>query len=380
MFTYMERTMRTYSHLSNKLVRGLSKILGQESVDFWLTQSGSTQSTDRCLARVVKIDQETEAAASIWLEPNALFKGFEAGQHVNATFFINQMAYTRSYSFSNAPSRTGLVRLTVKKTPEGVVSNHVVDQIKVSDVVELGDVFGDMTLSNTQPELDTKQPNMLLLAAGSGITPMMSLIESLEQQGWPAKVTLMVWARNPEDVIFDRELVKKAAQSERFNYVRLLEEGAVQTRSDLSGRPAHDQFKSFVENWSATDVYACGPDGFMKVIQSIVQDQPKSFHAESFTPTALNFDDEAEVKTFPITLTKSNRVVEVENNKPLLKALLDKGINAPHGCGMGICNTCSCEKLLGITKNVQNKSVCGESNTALRLCVNAAQGPLTLDL
>lgn len=372
--------MRTYSQLSNKLVRGLSKILGQESVDFWLTQSGSTHSADRCLARVVKIDNETATTASIWLEPNALFKGFEAGQHVNATFFINGMAHTRSYSFSNAPSSNGLVRLTVKKTPDGVVSNHIVESLQVSDVVELGDVFGDMTLSNTQPELKTMQPNMLLLAAGSGITPMMSLIESLEQQGWPAKVTLMVWARNPQDAIFDKVLLQKALQSQQFEYIRLLEEGADESRADLTGRPCADQFEACVNDWSATDVYVCGPDGFMKALESIVGDQPKSFHAESFTPMALSFDDEAEVKTFPITLSRSNRVVEVENNKPLLKALLDKGINAPHGCGMGICNTCSCEKLLGITKNVQNKSVCGESNTALRLCVNAAQGPLTLDL
>ena len=127
-------------------------------------------------------------------------------------------------------------------------------------------------------------------------------------------------------------------------------------------------------------MYACGPDGFMTALRGILGDTPKSFHAESFTPMALSIDENAEVKTFTVTLTKSNRIVEVSNNKPLLKALQEQGINPPHGCGMGICNTCSCEKLTGTTQNMQNKSVCGTNNTALRLCINAAQGPVSLDL
>ncbi|MDX1668625.1 MAG: ferredoxin reductase [Limnobacter sp.] len=372
--------MRTEKQLTHKVVRGLSKILGQESVDFWLQQAGSIQSATRCLARVARIEKETPLSASIWLEPNGLFEGFKAGQHVNVGVTVNGVVHTRSYSFSNAPSANGLLRLTVKKTPDGVVSNHLVENLQVGDVIELGDVFGDMTLENTQPELDQQEPELLLLAAGSGITPMMSLLEALEQKQWPANVTLIVWARNPEDVIFNATLSKMAEKSEQFNYVRALEEGANVDQGDLEGRPSKQQIEQHLKQIERTDVYACGPDGFMKVVESIVGQDAKSLHTESFTPVAMTLADDVEVKTFPITLSRSNRVVEVPNNKPLLKALLDKGINAPHGCGMGICNTCSCEKLLGTTQNMQNQSVCGQSNTALRLCVNAAQSPLTLDL
>lgn len=373
-------TMRTNSQLSNKLVRGLSKILGQEFVTFWLEQAGSTQSIDRCLAEVVSIDRETQDAVSLWLRPNALFTGFEAGQHVNLSVSIEGVVHTRSYSFSSAPTTDGLVRLTIKQTPTGLVSRHVVNHLEVGTIVELGDVFGDMTLSNTQPNLTEQRPTMVLLAAGSGITPMISLIESLEAQDWPADVTLMSWARNPEDVLFDSMLKSKAAASEHFKYVRLLEDGANEAEGDLTGRPSAKQFKQVVADLTQADVYACGPDGFMNALRTILGDKPKSFHAESFTPMALSVDENAEVKTFTITLTKSNRIVEVSNNKPLLKALQEQGINPPHGCGMGICNTCSCEKLTGTTQNMQNKSVCGSNNTALRLCISAAQGPVSLDL
>lgn len=370
--------MRTNSQLSNKVVRGLSKILGQEFVTFWLEQAGSTHSSDRCLAEVVRIDRETADAVSLWLRPNALFKGFEAGQHVNLSITIDGVVHTRSYSFSSAPTESGLVRLTIKQTPTGLVSRYVVNQLEVGTVVELGDVFGDMTLAHTQPMLNQQRPTMLLLAAGSGITPMISLIEELEVLGWPADVTLMSWARNPEDVLFDTNLKSKI--NEHFKYVRLLESGANLAEGDLAGRPSAEQFAAIAGTLETTDVYACGPDGFMTALRGILGDTPKSFHAESFTPMALSIDENAEVKTFTVTLTKSNRVLEVSNNKPLLKALQEQGINPPHGCGMGICNTCSCEKLTGTTQNMQNKSVCGTNNTALRLCINAAQGPVSLDL
>lgn len=372
--------MRTESQLSSKLLRSLSKVLGTEVVSFWLEQAGSTQATDRCLAEVVSIDRETADAVSLWLKPNSLFPGFEAGQYVNIGMTVNGVVHTRSYSFSASPRQDGLVRLTIKKSPNGVVSTHAVEGLKTGTLIELGDVFGDMTMSHTQPNLAEQGASMLLLAAGSGITPMMSLIDSLNQQGWPAKATLVYWARNPQDVIFDSTFAKLAAENDNFTYVRALEEGANTDMGDFQGRPSAEQFKQLGIDLSLTDVYACGPDGFMKALQSLIGTKAKSFHAESFTPATLAIDPNAEVKTFPITLSLSNRVVEVPNNKPLLKALLDQGINAPHGCGMGICNTCSCEKLLGTTQNLQNQTVCASGNTALRLCVNAAQSPLTLEL
>ncbi|HEX4856865.1 MAG TPA: iron-sulfur cluster-binding domain-containing protein, partial [Limnobacter sp.] len=286
--------------------------------------------------------------------------------------------HTRSYSFSSAPSASGLVRLTIKQTATGLVSRYVVNRMQPGEIVELGDVFGDMTLAHTQPDLANQRPSMLLLAAGSGITPMISLVEELEARGWPADVILMSWARNPEDVLFDSAL--KAKANPHFRYVRLLESGANLAEGDLAGRPSAEQFNAVAGSLENTDVYACGPDGFMTALRGILGNTPKSFHAESFTPMALTVDENAEVKTFTVTLTRSNRILEVSNNKPLLKALQEQGINPPHGCGMGICNTCSCEKIAGTTQNMQNKSVCANTNAPLRLCINAAQGPVSLDL
>lgn len=370
--------MKTYKLLGNKAIRGLSRILGQEPVEFWLDMAGSTQSTTRCLAEVVRVDHETADACSIWLKPNALFKGYQAGQHVNLSVEINGVVHTRSYSFSNAPNAQGLLRLTVKQTPDGLVSRHLVNSLQEGTVMELGDVFGEMTLQHTQPNLTENRPNLLLLAAGSGITPMMSLIESLEQQQWPTQVTLISWARSPSDLLFDDAL--KAKVGEHFRYVRVVEQGTEADQGDFQGRPSAAQFKAVAPVLEEKHVYACGPDGFMNALSPLLGQRPASFHAESFTPQVLKAADPADVKTFPITLTKSNRVIEVSNDKPLLKALQEQGINPPHGCGMGICNTCSCEKLTGTTQNMQNNTVCGANNAALRLCVNAAQSALALDL
>lgn len=368
--------MRTFNHLSSRIIRGLSSILGEEAVDFWLEKAGALSSQNRCLARVSAKNQETADTYSFTLELNELFEEFKAGQHVNVSVNINSIVYTRSYSFSMDASHPRTAKITVKKVPNGKVSNHLCDHVEVGDLLELDQAFGEMTLEDTRA---LESEGLLFLAAGSGVTPFMGLVEALAQRGFPVPVTLCFWARTPADLINDMRFAELASLNDRFNYVRIVESDANLARGDLLGRPSIVHLNQACPDWQKRHVMACGPDGFMKAIDSLCNGKTAAFHAESFSPMTPLVDD-AEVREVEVTLTRSNRVIKVTSNKPLLKALQEQGINPKHGCGMGICNTCSCEKVSGTTRNLQNGTACSAGNAAVRICVNAAQSAVSLDL
>lgn len=368
--------MRTFSQLSSRILRGLSSILGDEAVDFWREQAGALSSQNRCLARVCAKTQETSDTFSFTLEFNELFEGFKAGQHLNVSVNIHEMVYTRSYSFSAHADQPRTARITVKRVPGGKVSGHLCDQVQVGDLLEVGQAFGEMTLEDTQA---LTSEGLLFLAAGSGVTPFMGLVEELATQGFPVPATLCFWARTPAELIYDARFEELANLNTNFNYVRIVEADANLARGDLLGRPSLVHLNQGCPDWQQRQVMACGPDGFMKAIDSLCKGKVAAFHAESFSPMVPVLDD-AEVREVEVTLTRSNRIVKVASNKPLLKALQEQGINPKHGCGMGICNTCSCEKVSGTTRNLQNGTACSAGNAAVRICVNAAQSAVSLDL
>jgi len=353
--------------------RTLRAVVGAEVIDFWAAELGSTARVERTIARVTARWMETPDTVTLVLKPNSNFPGFLAGQHVNLTVEVDGVRQTRSYSFSEAPSATGLIAITVKKVPNGRVSTHLVDKVQVGDEIELGRPFGDMTLP-----VDVAGSKLLFLAAGSGITPLMSFIRTLAQQGMPADVTLMYYVRTRQDVIFAQEL---AALAEQFSGLRVLpvyEHEKELAAGELSGRPSREQFDAALPDLAERAVYVCGPTGFMNAVRGLCEGIAPAFHAEAFTPPV--FVPSIATGTARLTLSKSNRTVEVPVGMPLLDALEAQGIKPKSGCRMGICNTCACGKSAGVTRNLMNNEVSVDASSSVRICVSAAVGDLTLDL
>ena len=124
-----------------------------------------------------------------------------------------------------------------------------------------------------------------------------------------------------------------------------------------------------------TQVYACGPGGFVERARTLAGSN--AFLGEAFSLPAAESDDTGSVA---VTLAKSGRIVQVPRGQALLPALEAAGLRPAHGCRMGICNTCACGKSAGATRHLPSGEVDPEAASALRLCIHAATTDLVLDL
>lgn len=353
------------------LQRWLKPVVNPAVFDFWAGSINRLWAWERVMARVVERRPEARDAVTLLLHPNRHFQGFRPGQHVNVSAEVNGRRVTRSYSFTGVPGHKALLSLTVKRVDGGLMSEHLCRQIAVGDVLELGAVFGDMVW----PE--PAGGHWLLLAAGSGITPMMSLLRAQAAAGWPAEVVLLYWAGQRADLCFLAELQAMAAATSRFRLQQVLTAESELLPGEERGRIRAELLVSCVPDAAIRRVYACGPAGFVASARELLADKVTGFHAESFTPPVIPAGEGGTVR---VTLAASGRVLELPRGQALLPALEAQGIQPEHGCRIGICNTCACGKRSGVTEDLNSGEQSDQPTQALRLCISRPRSDLVLDL
>ena len=356
---------------SNPLKRMIKPLVSPAVYDFWARKLLSNAAWETPLATVVERHVEARDSVTLLLRPHGHFDGFLPGQHVNVTIAVEGVRHTRSYSLTDVPRKDGLLSITVKRVGGGKVSTELCQHTRVGDVLELGQAFGDLTAPADY------QGNWLFLAAGSGITPIISLIRSLSLSTLKQNVTLLYWARTRADLCFFQELRELSAREPRFHLHFVLTREHELLPNDSQGRPSLALFEQLVPSMAEQRAYACGPAGFVESVQELIAARVGFFASEAFTPSTMNVVDMGKVT---VTLRSSQRQVEVATDKPLLAALEDAGIKPAAGCRMGICNTCACEKSAGVSEDLLTGDVDADVNSALRICVNAARSDITLDL
>lgn len=337
--------------------------------DFWAARLSPTWSWNRPLGRILAIEPAASDAVSLLIRPNRHFRGFAPGQHINLGVEVDGRRLVRSYSPRAAPGRDGRFRITVKKIAGGKVSGHLSDRAKAGDVLGLGEAFGDLDL----PPPDGKP--RLLLAAGSGITPMMALFAGLAAQPAPAPATLLYFTRRREQRCFVDELRAMAARQPALDVRFLLTGDRPRGDDEGEGRLCASQLAAWLA--APAHVLACGPTGFVITARELLGPHAASFAAESFSPPVHDTTDTGSVA---LTLARSGRTLQVPRGQPLLEALEAAGLSPDSGCRRGLCNTCACEKSAGSTRHLLTGEVEHEPVSALRLCVSSARSDLVLDL
>lgn len=370
--------MTTLAMTSTPLQRLAASLVTPAVFDFWAGMLNPVWSWERTLARVVELRPEARNAVTLVLKPNRHFTGFQPGQHVNVTAEIKGTRVTRSYSFTDAVRADGCISLTVKRIEGGKLSNHLCDAVRVGDVLELGKVFGGMTLDAAA--LAKSDSKFLFLAAGSGITPLMSLTRALVAAGMPADVTLIYWARTRDELCFAQELQDLSEQMPRFQVHFLLTRESGQGAGAHDGRISHALLQGLAPDLHERHVYGCGPAGFVDAVCELAGTQARSFHAEAFTAPVFAAATSNASGTVRVELALSGRTLEIPAGQPLLEALEAQGVNPAYGCRIGICNTCACGKSSGTTQDRNTGAFSAEPTAALRLCISRASTDLTLDL
>ena len=338
-------------------------VMNSHDANFWLQKINPLWSMNQPLAKVVKKQIVAKDMVSLILQCNRHVQRGVAGQHHPVTVEIAGRHYERTYSLMQVDADH--LCLTVKKVDQGLVSSWLVDQSQTGDILRLGQPYGEM-----QQQVQT--PRLLLLAAGSGITPMLSLIEAFCQsrQLKAISVQLMYWVKTHEDAAYAEYLKEVAENFTNFTYQIFYTQ-----EHDQRLNPSHiDQLKSLNE----TTVYACGPSGFAATAETLFK-HVASIQTEAFSLS--QFDTDATDTGFiNVTLTQSNKTLAIPKGQSILSSLEHQGIKPKHGCRMGICNKCACTKAQGATKNLLNGSANHEPSQLLKICVNSAQSDLVIDL
>lgn len=338
--------------------------------DFWVGRLNPAWSWSRALARIVGLKPESSDAVTLLLRPNRHWRGCAPGQHVNVGADIDGRRITRSYSLSDAARPDGLIAITVKAVEGGLLSSHLCRKACIGDVLHLGIAFGEMVLA----EADNR---LLLLAGGSGITPMMAIIRAEAAAGMRKSLNLMYWAGARDEFCFVDELRELAVRHANFQVRFVLTREEPVSGDECEGRMALEQIQKQVPDLPQRTVYACGPDGFVEGARSMLVDRVARFRAEAFTPPACENDEQGVVQ---VTLLTSGVTLAVARGRSLLSALEDAGLTPASGCRMGICNTCACTKRSGTSRHVLTGEEQSEPLSTLRLCVNSAVGDLILEL
>ncbi len=236
------------------------------------------------------VDETPDAKTFCFVaEPPVLFH-YKPGEFVNLAIEIDGKPVIRSYSISSSPTRPYHLSLTIKRVPApsdqpdvsaGLVSNWMHDHLQVGDRVQLiGGALGHFTCLPHLP------PKLLLISAGSGITPMMSMSRWVQDTLADCDVVFLHSARTPEDIIFRAELETMAAQMPNFHLaVTLTQKSLNHAWMGLTGRVSSSLLHMVAPDLLERSVYVCGPEGFMESMRLLLETMKfpmQNYQEESF--------------------------------------------------------------------------------------------------
>jgi ferredoxin-NADP reductase len=317
-----------------------------------------TQSDAR--AKVVAVRRQTPRSVTITLEPNqacaGLLTGFRAGQHINLSVEINGRRRTRPYSPANAQGAR-YIELTIGRHDGGLVSTYLYEHARPDMVVGLHSVGGDFVLPAERPR------RVLFVSGGSGITPVMSMVRTLRDEGWDREVAFIHYARSAQDACYRDELDAMHGVRVLHGYTRASDS------SDLRGRfgPAH--LCAAMPEPDA--VFVCGPPALV----AAVREHCDNVSSESFVPPTLR----AQSSGGRVSFTDSD--VEVtDDGQPLLLQAEAAGLAPESGCRMGICHSCTRRKTRGVVKNLTTGVMSSPDEEDVQVCVSVPVGDVEIAL
>ncbi|MGH3435490.1 MAG: 2Fe-2S iron-sulfur cluster-binding protein [Sciscionella sp.] len=296
--------------------------------------------------RVTEVVRETADAHSLVLEPldrDGEF-GYRPGQFLTVRIpSTRDGSAARCYSLCSSPHGDERPKITVKRTEGGYGSNWICDNVTEGSELEVLRPSGTFTPRS----LDS---DVLLLAAGSGVTPVMSILKSCLLAG-SGQVTLLYANRDEQSVIFREELVRLAKEfGDRLTVVHWLE--------SVQGLPTESGVRALLAPYRDRQAFLCGPGPFMELAttvltglgapgENVTVERFTSLAGDPFAEPSVEVDTGGPSSTVEVTLDGETRTVTWPHANRLLDVLLDAGLEAPSSCREGACSACACVLLEG---------------------------------
>lgn len=319
---------------------------------------------------------ETEYAYTLTFEvPESLKETFAytQGQYLTLRFTINGEEVRRAYSMCSSPLEEHLA-VTVKRVEGGKVSNYIADHLKAGDTVSVMPPEGRFF---TKLDEDNRK-SYYLFAAGSGITPLMSILKTILEKEPQSTVFLLYGNRNEEQIIFKEAL---GALEKRYSNQLIVEHILSQPKREKSkgimgllskgtllwqgktGRIDEKQVRLFLEENPArypdTEYFICGPGTMISAVEAALLSKnvdKKHIHTEHFTSTPGDVKEVIGTAGAQVVVQLDGKQIElaVPEGKTILQTLIDHKYDPPYSCTSGSCSTCMAK----ITEGEVKMEVC----------------------
>lgn len=333
--------------------------------DDYLKLANPLWSARELRGRVLEVRQETADSATLVIKPGWGFSfDYQPGQYIGIGVLMDGSWRWRSYSLTSSPVKGGrTITITVKAMPEGFLSTHLVGGLAPGTVVRLAAPQGNFVMPDPAPA------SVLFVTAGSGITPVMSMLRTLVRRDQVTDIVHLHSAPTESEVMFGTELA--ALHDANPGYRLRLRSTRAQGRLNL------ERIADEVGDWRDRQAWACGPEGMLNEAEKVwkAAGVVANLHLERFAATRAA----AHGTGGTVTFERSGKEIEADAATSLMEAGEKVGIQMPFGCRMGICQTCVVGLVDGYVRDLRT-GVEHEAGTRIQTCVSAASGDCVLDV
>ncbi|MBD8506052.1 ferredoxin reductase [Hoyosella sp. G463] len=355
------------------LVKLFEALATPHAVDRYLELVNPMVTVRDLRAKITKVERHTKDTVTLELRPTRQWKGFEAGQFVQIGVVVDGVRHTRCFSPANSVHRAdGRLELTIKAHADGFVSRYLRENAEPGMIVDLAQANGVFKLPAERPE------KILLLSGGSGITPVLSMLRTLVDEGHQGDITFLHYCDTINDVPHAEALREIAAKHPNvtLRIASTLPGGG----GDLQGFFGTEHVDIAAPWFADAEAYLCGPPPMMNAIRAYYDERGlgDKLHTEEFQ-VAGSVAADTEEATGTIAFSSSN--VQRENSgTSLLEEAESAGLSPDYGCRMGICFTCTAVKKTGCTKSLLTGELNDTADEPIQLCVSQAVGDVDIDI
>ena len=339
---------------------------------------GSTNRLETLSLTLGRIDPQTRDAKTLrFLAPQVRQIQARPGQFLTFDWLIEGKKVTRSYSICSSPAQTGYIEITPKRVENGCVSTFLNDRAQVGLAVNARGPYGKFYFDQS------KHGRIVLIAGGSGITPMIAMLRYIDDFCIPVNATLIYCVRIEQDIFFKDELKALQGRLSAFRCVLVLSRPGSDWKG-WTGRLRREILEREVENSSESTFFLCGPPAFMELGRTLLKDmrvEPSRILQESFGGAVAAEKLSTDAGPLEITFSRSAVACKISPDETLLESSEKNGVLLPSGCRQGVCGTCARRLLSGKVRMETEEALSDaqRSQGVILPCVSRPLSDITLD-
>ncbi|WP_276374231.1 2Fe-2S iron-sulfur cluster-binding protein [Chryseolinea sp. H1M3-3] len=312
---------------------------------------------------IVRTSKPTDDSISLYFRKTGILEQYKAGQHALLSFKVNNEPFKRTYSFHTSPQQDKDAGITVRAIVGGLISNYL-QSMKGSPEIVLEGVSGEFSID---PHTSNKR-HLVMFAAGSGITPIMSILKTILYNEPHSAISLIYTNRSYSTIIFkDALLLLRRLFKERLKVYHILtQEERVPAGFEVfyRGRPSKLIIKKMLKNISdeipnKVEYFLCGPSSLIKLIEETIYSvdaEAKIYKEHFFLPQEKQEFDFSNLPTREVSVhvKGEEKFLIVRSGKSILQAAIDNSVKLPFSCTEGQCGTCRAQLIRGEVKLRRN--------------------------